>query len=64
VGVTAGSREIPGRKPAKRDNNDDDDDDDDDDDNNNNNNLRILAKVSLRCFRFRGFQNLSATLIL
>jgi hypothetical protein len=36
VGVTAGSREVPGRKPVTRDN---DDDDDDDDDYNNNNNL-------------------------
>jgi hypothetical protein len=34
VGVTADSREVPGRKPVTRD---DDDDDDDDDDNNNNN---------------------------
>jgi hypothetical protein len=31
-GVTAVSREVPGRKPVTRDNNDDDDDDD----NNNN----------------------------
>jgi hypothetical protein len=34
VEVTAGSREVPGRKPGTRDN---DDDDYDDDDNNNNN---------------------------
>jgi hypothetical protein len=27
VGVTAGSREVPGRKPVTRDNDDDDDDD-------------------------------------
>jgi hypothetical protein len=39
VGVTAGSREVPGRKPVTRDNYDDDDDDDDDNNNNNNNNL-------------------------
>jgi hypothetical protein len=31
VGVTAGSREVPGRKPVTRDNSDDDGDDDDDD---------------------------------
>jgi hypothetical protein len=36
VGVTAGSREVPGRKPVTRDNNNNDDDDDD---NNNNNNV-------------------------
>jgi hypothetical protein len=30
LGVTGGSREVPGRKPVRRDNNDDDDDDDDD----------------------------------
>jgi hypothetical protein len=35
VGVTASSREVPGRKPVTRDNNDDDDDDDDDNINNN-----------------------------
>jgi hypothetical protein len=38
VGGTAGSREVPGRKPVTRDNNDDDDYDDYDDNNNNNNN--------------------------
>jgi hypothetical protein len=43
MGVTAGSREVPGREPVTRDNDDDvhDDDyyDDDDDNNNNNNNM-------------------------
>jgi hypothetical protein len=39
VGVTAGSRAVPGRKPVTRDNNNDDDyDDDTNNDNNNNNN--------------------------
>jgi hypothetical protein len=38
VGVTAGSREVLGRKPVTRDNNNDDDVDDDDNNNNNNNN--------------------------
>jgi hypothetical protein len=36
VGVTAGSREVPGRKPVTRDN-------DDDDNNNKNNSDLILA---------------------
>jgi hypothetical protein len=36
VGVTADSKEVPGRKPVTRDNNDDDDDDDDDDNDNDN----------------------------
>jgi hypothetical protein len=36
VGVSAGSREVPGRKPVTREKKDDDDDDDDDDNNNNN----------------------------
>jgi hypothetical protein len=40
VGVTAGSGEVPGRKPVTRDNDDDDDDDDDDDNNNNNLDVR------------------------
>jgi hypothetical protein len=31
VGITAGSRGVPGRKPVTRDNDDSDDDDDDDD---------------------------------
>jgi hypothetical protein len=45
VGVTAGSREVPGRKPVTRDNDNDDDDDDDDDNNNNNNNfVYVLIK--------------------
>jgi hypothetical protein len=49
VGVTAGSREVPGRKTVTREDDDDDDDvvvvvvddddDDDDDDDNNNNNM-------------------------
>jgi hypothetical protein len=38
VGVTAVSREVPGRKPVTRDNNDDDDDDDD-----NKNNSTVLT---------------------
>ena len=46
VGITAGSREVPGRKGLWQetsisyndDDGDDDDDDNDDDDNNNNNN--------------------------
>jgi hypothetical protein len=40
VGVTAGSREVTGRKPVTRD----DDDDDDDENNNNNNNNNKLRK--------------------
>jgi hypothetical protein len=40
VGVTAGSREVPGRKPVIRY---DDDDDDDDNNNNNNNNKNLFA---------------------
>jgi hypothetical protein len=35
VGVTAGSRELPGRKPVTRDN-------DDDDNNNSNNNINSV----------------------
>jgi hypothetical protein len=31
VGITAGSREVPARKPVTRDNSNDDDDNDDDD---------------------------------
>jgi hypothetical protein len=38
VGVTAGSREVPGRKPVTRDNDDDDDD-------NNNNNILIYIYI-------------------
>jgi hypothetical protein len=44
VGVTADSREVPGRKPVTRDNSDDDDDDDDDNNNNNNNNYTLTCK--------------------
>jgi hypothetical protein len=46
VGVTAGSREVPGRKPVTRDNDVDDDDEDDDDDNNNNNKARFPKRNS------------------
>jgi hypothetical protein len=38
VGITAGSREVPERKPVTRDNNDSNDDDDDNNNFNNNNN--------------------------
>jgi hypothetical protein len=38
VGVTAGSREVPGRKPMTRD---DDDDNNNDNNNNNNNNTEF-----------------------
>jgi hypothetical protein len=49
VGVTAGSRVVPGRKPMTRD------DDDDDNNNNNNNNtysvaIIIIIIVSCQCF--------------
>jgi hypothetical protein len=40
-GVTAGSTEVPGRKPVTRDDDDDDDDDDDNSNNNNNNNMKL-----------------------
>jgi hypothetical protein len=36
VGVTAGSGEVPGKKPVTRDNGDDDDDDNNNNNNNNN----------------------------
>jgi hypothetical protein len=62
VGVTAGSREVPGRKPVTRDNinnnNDDDDDDDDDDDgggddgdddDNNNMDLKEIKWLCMDC---------------
>jgi hypothetical protein len=39
VGITAGSREVPGRKPVTIHNNDDDDNN-----NNNNNNNRSLQR--------------------
>jgi hypothetical protein len=53
VGVTAGSREVPGRKPVTRD--DDDDDDDDDDNNNNNNNNNVVPdKFFVNWFRVLG----------
>jgi hypothetical protein len=39
--ITAGSREVPGRKPVTRDNSNDDDDNN----NNNNNNIKFT-----RCF--------------
>jgi hypothetical protein len=42
LGLTAGSREGPERKPVTRDN-DGDDDDDDDDDNHNNNKAHVLS---------------------
>jgi hypothetical protein len=38
LGVIAGSREVPGRKPVTRDNIDDDDDND------NNNNIRLVPE--------------------
>jgi hypothetical protein len=45
VGITAGSREVPGRKPVTRDNNNNNNNNknnnNDDDDNNNNNNNNI-----------------------
>jgi hypothetical protein len=47
VGITAGSRELPGRKPVTRDKNDDDDYDDDNN-NNNNNNVNSLRPVVRR----------------
>jgi hypothetical protein len=50
VGVTAGSREVQGRKPLKRDNNDDDDDDD----NNNNNNNNNKAKFPVHAMKMYG----------
>jgi hypothetical protein len=40
VGVTAGSREVPGRKPVRGDNNDDDD--------NNNNNKQNRRETKKR----------------
>jgi hypothetical protein len=46
VGVTAGSREVPGRKPVTRDNNDDDDDNNN---NNNNNNLSTIGFFGFMC---------------
>jgi len=47
VGITAGSREVPGRKGLWQEisisyNDNDNDDDDDDDNNNNNNNNGVL----------------------
>jgi hypothetical protein len=44
VGVTAGLREVPGRKHVARDN-----DDDNDDDNNNNNNNTVTRSLRVRC---------------
>jgi hypothetical protein len=43
VGVTAGSREVLGRKPVTRDNNGNDDDDNDDNNNDNNNNNSVTG---------------------
>jgi hypothetical protein len=63
VGVTAGSRVVPGIKPVTGDNNNDDDDDnaaaaaadndnddddDDDDDDNNNNNNKVSCSLPYR----------------
>jgi hypothetical protein len=44
VWVTAGSREVPGRKPVTRDNDDDNNDDDD----NNNTNSRVKLKLVIK----------------
>jgi hypothetical protein len=46
VGVTGGSREVPGRTSVTRDNNDDDDDDDDDKKNNHNDNCKFHPRTS------------------
>jgi hypothetical protein len=51
VGVSAGSREVPGRKPVTRDNNNNNDDDDDDD-NNNNNNITLQYYTNILKYTF------------
>jgi hypothetical protein len=47
VGVSDGSREVPGRKPVTRDNNDNDYDDDDDDDDDTKNNTSPTLQITV-----------------